>query len=108
MLNISKSSRRRFNTIEPKSNVINPFVNFNKHENVSIELSNYPNWMNSIDLRGFNNFYHDSEEACFVVYQILNKMIPFIKTHSKEIISNQYKHCHTISNDKHGLIIKIN
>ncbi|WP_048698805.1 hypothetical protein [Companilactobacillus heilongjiangensis] len=109
MLNISKKSRKRFNTIKPKTNVVNPFVTFNKHENVSVELSNYPNWMNSVDVKGFNNFYHDSEEACYVAYQILNKMISFIRTHSKEIISNQYTHCHTISSkEKRELIVKVN
>ena len=68
MLNISKTSRKRFNTVKPKTNVVNPFVTFNKHGNVSVELSNYPNWMNSVDVKGFNNFYHDSEEACYVAY----------------------------------------
>lgn len=56
----------------------------------------------------FNNYYKDANEACFVAYILLNKLIPFLKEHGKEIVSNSYKHCHIVRGKEETLAKEIN
>lgn len=65
--------------------------------------------MKSINLnKKFNNYYKDVGEACFVAYILLNELIPFLKEHGKQIVSNNYRHCHILKDKKKSFAELIN
>lgn len=78
-----------------KSNVIVP-----KHSGgntVSIELDQYPNWTHALKIREFTNAYKDERAIGEYFYFIVDKLLPFLKEHGYEIITNKFKHCHIIN-----------
>ena len=104
-LKIKSSKKRRLkNTVCPQKNVKSHFDFSNTHENVSVEFSHYTNWMKYISFnKKFNNFYKNSNEACFVAYTLLSELIPFLKEHGNEIVANGYKHCHVLKGKEREL-----
>ena len=106
-LKISRSKRKRLNNIAPKNNVDSQFNKIDTHENISVELSAYPKWLDSVDLKDFNNFYRDYQEMCAVLKVIMVETIPFLKEHGMEILQGKCQHCHVIGDDKTNLITRI-
>ncbi|MFT8837562.1 hypothetical protein [Liquorilactobacillus satsumensis] len=93
------------NITKPKKNVKNDY-NFKKRTNkVSIELSSYKNWTNSLRVDKFTNEYHNENEVGKVYYQLVDRLLPFVKERGSSI--KQEKHCHLLSGDKRELATKI-
>ncbi|WP_195235729.1 hypothetical protein [Lactiplantibacillus plantarum] len=93
------------NSTNPKNNVKADY-NFKKRTNeVSIELNSYKNWTHSLRVDKFTNEYHDESEVGKVYYQLVDRLLPFVKEKGPSI--KQQKHCHLLTGDERKLATKI-
>lgn len=92
------------NSIIPKKSVSN--FKFIAHSNlVSIELNAYANWTHCVRIREFTNEFHNGKEAGKIYFQLVTKLLPFIKEKGEGI--KQMPHCHLLRNQERQIATKV-
>lgn len=77
---------------------------------LSFNLAN-GKWLKSINNKSFTNKLHKENDFAPAIFELFNKVIPTVQSHWEEIFRNpgrsQWKHCHTIDNDKIDKVLAI-
>ncbi|ORN12746.1 hypothetical protein [Lentilactobacillus parabuchneri] len=92
------------NPIFPKKVVSN--FNFSIQTNsVSIELNSHAGWVNCVRIGKFTNQFHNEQEVGKVYFQLVTKLLPFVKEQGERI--KHAPHCHLLSGEKRELAVSI-
>lgn len=74
---------------------------------VYVDFTKYPDWTNTVKMKGFTNCLKDQNEALRHFFFILDQVIPNIEKQGKDLFNNQAKHCHRLSGPPEELAKKV-
>lgn len=102
---MSKKKKRVANAKIPKKNVKTQQPN--EDDRIYIDFTQYGKWTDTISMKEFTNNLKDVEEAFRHFGFILKHLLKYIENNGKNILSNNVKHCHSLTGDARKLAVKV-